>query len=134
MASQNISKQNEFKHKLSSVNFPELIFAIKSSRLKFDSVEGSFKQISNEDPFYKKPNESIQLASEEEKLEEDIENKKKKKLQINEKLKEINKKFEIMHKVLQVDLNEKDYLVDLKSQCGNMKYKDLFQDEEIKEI
>ena len=30
-----------------------------------------------------------------------------------------------MNKVLEVDLNEREYLNDLKTQCGNFKYRDL---------
>ena len=77
MACGSAPKIIELKHKLSAVNFPELTFSIKSSKLKFDNVEGAFKQISNDDPFYKKPNENLLLANEEEKLASEIEAKKK---------------------------------------------------------
>jgi hypothetical protein len=132
MACGDVPKIIELKHKLSAVNFPELIFSIKSSKLKFDCVEGAFKQISNDDPFYKKPNENFLLATEEEKLACDIEAKKKKILYIKERIEEINKKIETMNKVLLVDLNERDYLNELNTICGNLKYKDL-EDEDLNE-
>jgi len=115
----------ELKHKLSAINFPELTFSIRSSKLKFDSVEGAFKQISNDDLFYKKPNENLLIANEEEKIASEIEAKKKKILYIKERIDDINKKIDTMNKVLLVDLNEKEYLTELKNKCGNLKYKDL---------
>jgi len=136
MACGSVPKTIELKQKLSSVNFPELIFSIKSSKLKFDCNEGAFKQISNDDPTYKKPNENLQLATEEEKLGSDIENKKKSIIYIKQKLDEVKKKIEIMNKVLLVDLNEREYLNQLKTQCGNLKYRDLDHrnEDEIKEV
>lgn len=136
MACGSVPKTIELKQKLSAINFPELIFSIKSSKLKFDCNDGAFKQISNDDPSYKKPNENLQLATEEEKLSSEIDAKKKKLQYIKEKLEEVNKKIEIMNKVLVVDLNERDYLNELKTQCGNTKYKnpDLHKEEEIEEV
>ena len=112
------NKSPSLKVSLSATNFPELIFSIKNSKLKFDNIEGLFKQISNEDPNYRRNNsEESKVHEEEESIKKDVALKKEKIKYIKEKLSEIDKKHETMVKILNVDINEREYIHDLKTKC-----------------
>lgn len=102
---------------LANKNFSELIFNIKNSKLKFDNYEGVFKQISNEDPNYKSKSndkEYEKLKEEEAQILKEITDKSEKVRIYKEKIKEINSKIEFMQKILTIDLNERDYIVNAK--------------------
>lgn len=106
------------KQPLSSTNFPELTFTIKSSKLKFDNIEGVFKQISNDDPTYRRNNpEQDKFTDEEQNLKKEISIKKEKIKYIKDKIAELDKKQELMKKVLNVDINERDFIMDVKTKC-----------------
>ena len=112
------NKTPTLKQPLSTVNFPELIFSIKNSKLKFDNIEGVFKQIANDDPNYRSNNnEEIKIKEEEEFLKKEIAIKLEKIKYIKEKLFEMEKKQETMNKILNVDINEREYIHDLKNKC-----------------
>jgi hypothetical protein len=120
------TKYPTLKQSLTSVNFPELIFSIKSSKLKFDNIEGVFKQVANDDPLYRKSTTEIdKVVIEEEKIKKEINVKKEKFKYVKSKIEEIDKKIETMMKILCVDINERDYVNDLKNKCGDLKYGDL---------
>jgi hypothetical protein len=112
------AKSPTLKQPLSSVNFPELVFSIKNSKLKFDNIEGVFKQIANDDPNYRRNNnEELKINEEEIAVKKEIAIKKEKIKYIKEKLAEMDKKQEMMVKILNVDLNERDYINEMKSKC-----------------
>jgi C4-type Zn-finger protein len=112
------NKAPTLKQPLSTVNFPELVFSIKNSKLKFDNIEGVFKQIANEDPNYRRNNsEESKVRDEEEALKKEIAHKKEKIKYIKDKLLEMDKKQEMMVKILNVDINEREYIHDLKNKC-----------------
>jgi hypothetical protein len=112
-------KIQTLKQPLSTQNFPELIFSVKNSKLKFDNNDGVFKQISNEDPHYRKNfGDYDKLLDEEENIKKEIQLKKDKIKYINDKIAEIEKKQEVMMKVLNVDVNERDYIFDLKAKLN----------------
>ena len=111
------NKVSTLKQPLSSINFPELIFSIKNSKLKFDNIEGVFKQISNDDPQYRKSNEEFRIKEDQENIKKEIALKKEKIKYLKDKIAEIEKKHEVMEKILSVDINERDYIHDIKSKC-----------------
>ncbi len=113
------NKAPTLKQPLSATNYPELIFSIKNSKLKFDSNEGVFKQISNDDPNYRKGgNEDNRLYEEEEILKKEICIKKDKLKYLKDKIIEIENKNEMMEKILSIDISEKNYITDLKNKLS----------------
>lgn len=105
---------------LSQHKFDELIFQIKNSKLKFDSVEGIFKQIENADPGFRRGNGTDdRLIEDEAAVRKEIAYKMDKLAKLRVKMAEIDKKHEMMSKILNVDINERDYINEIKSKCGN---------------
>lgn len=111
------AKEPKFdKESLSKTNFPELILTIKNSKLKFDNIEGVFKQISNDDPTYRRNNlEDNKLIQEQEFLNKEINLKKDKISYIKDKINEIDQKIKSMTKILNVDVEEKRYVDSIKT-------------------
>lgn len=110
------TKNITLKQPLSQTNFDEIIFAIKSSKLKFDPIDGVFKQIANEDPYYRKSGEGERLFDEETNIKRDITAKQEKIKNLKSKIEEIEQKHEMMMKILSVDINERAYVNDIKKQ------------------
>jgi hypothetical protein len=112
--SKNIKQINLSQHK-----FDELSFNIKNSKLKFDNIEGVFKQIQNDDPGFRRgPGTDDRLLDEEAALRKEIQIKMDKLAKLKVKLAEMDKKHEMMSKILNVDINERDYINEIKSKCG----------------
>lgn len=103
---------------LSKRNFDDIIFNVRSSKLKFDSSDGSFKQIQNHDPNYRmkgNQDELDLLNSEENALKKEILGKEERIKMFKEKIEQANKKLEMMTKILSIDINERDYIIEMKS-------------------
>lgn len=108
------------KQDLSKTNFDEILLHIRGSTLKFDNINGVFVQIASSNPNPKLINETERVSEEEEKLKEEIQMKTEKIKYIKNKLADIDKKQEMMMKILNVDLNEKEYVNELKAKCGHL--------------
>jgi hypothetical protein len=111
------AKEPKFeKESLSKTNFPELILTIKNSKLKFDNIEGVFKQISNEDPTFRKNNsEDNRVIQEQDRISKEIALKKDKIAYIKDKITEIDQKIKSMTKILNVDIQEKEFVDSIKT-------------------
>jgi hypothetical protein len=117
------NKKNVKEISLANKRFEDLIFNVKSSKLKFDPIEGAFKQISNEDPNYrlKGNNEEMDKLNKEELfLKKEVSAKQERIKELNEKMIEINKKIEKMNQMLNVDLNEREYIYETKKKFESL--------------
>lgn len=110
------SKNTSLKRQdLSKENFPAVSLKIQTSTLRFDANEGKFRQVSNADPFYRSISEADRLMNEEARLSKELVGKREKLAHLQSKLADIAKQQEKMRKVLNVDINEKEYLSEVKA-------------------
>jgi hypothetical protein len=111
------TKEPKFdRESLSKTNFPELILTIKNSKLKFDNIEGIFKQISNDDPTFRKNNsEDNKVLQEQDSISKEIALKKDKIAYIKDKIIEIDQKLKSMTKILNIDVEEKEFVDSIKT-------------------
>jgi len=99
---------------LSKTIFDEIKFTVKNSQLSFDALEGVFKQISNNDPTYRRSAYENEKLIEQETLKKEIDIKQQKIKYLKEKMLEVDQKIEKMNKILNVDINERDYVNEMK--------------------
>ena len=112
------------KKDIQSVIFIDLELNLKHSTLRFDRKNGKFLLVKNEDPVYKSKNttDEINRLTEEEKfLNEDIKRKKKIIENLNKKLSDLEEKEKKVMKILKIDLNEKEYFIDLYEKFKKLK-------------
>lgn len=108
--------QNLKKVDLQNVRFEDIYLYIKSSTLKFDTRDGNFKQTSNnQSTFRRNPNDDfVKLVDEERFLQSEIKRKNDRMKVLVNKIGELDEKIEQMRKILEIDVNEKNYINSIK--------------------
>jgi hypothetical protein len=108
---------------LSKTKFDELCLQIGHSKLKFYADEGIFRQIENNETVYKKNNEMNQLVNEEADLKGEIDQKRKHLEKLKLKLEDIDKNLESMTNILNIDINERQFIYNVKPIVENVQKK-----------
>ena len=95
--------------------FPEINFDLSTFKLKFDNVAGRFTQSKGVDVASNIGNDAkiSNLVEEEKKLQKLIQQKLRKVEELDDKIKEITGKYEELKRIVEIDLQEKEYVDEL---------------------
>jgi hypothetical protein len=104
---------------LTKQNFEEIRFTVKGTTYKFDTIDGLFRTLDNN--FNKAPKTEKYLGEEQATLERDLKLKQARLANLKNKLVELEGKQKQMMEVLNIDINERDHILNLKSRCERNK-------------
>jgi hypothetical protein len=88
--------------------FQKLDFRVNTGTLTFDINEGNFK--------YQNIDTGV-LTQEDENLTKELESKKRRIEMLRKKIREVEDKQEQMMKILNIDVNEREYIYEAKARC-----------------
>jgi hypothetical protein len=88
--------------------FQKIDFRVNAGNLTFDVNEGNFK--------YQNIDSGV-LTLEDENLTKEIESKKRRIEMLRKKIREVDEKHEQMMKILNIDVNEREYILEAKARC-----------------
>jgi hypothetical protein len=103
---------------LTKQNFEEIRFTVKGSTYKFDTIDGLFRPLDTQS---KGPKTEKFVGDEQANLERDIKLKQARLVNLKSKLVELEKKQQQMMEVLNIDINEKEHILNLKTRCERNK-------------
>jgi hypothetical protein len=104
---------------LTKQNFEEIRFTVKGSTYKFDTIDGLFRTLENNQN--KGPKTEKFVGEEQANLERDIKLKQARLANLKSKLVDLEKKQVQMMEVLNIDINEKEHILNLKARCERNK-------------
>jgi hypothetical protein len=104
---------------LTKQNFEEIRFTVKGTTYKFDTIDGLFRTLDNNQN--KGPKTEKFAGDEQAVLERDLKQKQARLANLKTKLVELDQKQKQMMEVLNIDINEREHILNLKARCERNK-------------